>query len=157
MFIFATKLTKTKIMAIIIACGVALSALIIGISEITASTQAAADVRYDFDSDQGRCDYLKKLGWEVEANPVEFMEIQLPSEFDDVYVEYNEIQKSQGMDLKKYRGKRVMKYTYKITNYPTGEKDVYVNMLVYKGKLIAGDICSARLDGFMHGLVDGQN
>lgn len=157
MFIVATKLTKTKVMAIIIACGVALSALIIGISEITASTQTALDVRYDFDTDQGRCDYLKKLGWEVETNPVEFMEIQLPSEFDAVYEEYNEIQKSQGMDLKKIRGKRVMKYTYRVTNYPTGEKDVYANMLIYKGKLVAGDICSARLDGFMHGLVDGQS
>ena len=83
---------------------------------------------------------------------VEFMEVQIPQEFDEVYAKYNEIQTAQGMDLTKYQGKRVMRYTYSIKNYPSGEEGVCANMLVYKNKLIAGDVCSPKLDGFMHGL-----
>ncbi len=99
-----------------------------------------------------RVAFLKQLGWEVDAEPVEFMEVQIPQEFDEVYTKYNEIQTAQGMDLTKYQGKRVMRYTYAIKNYPNGEAGICANMLIYKNKLIAGDVCSPKLDGFMHGL-----
>ena len=34
----------------------------------------------------------------------------------DVYKSYNEIQKAQGMNLEKYRGKIVKRYTFDIVN-----------------------------------------
>ena len=46
-----------------------------------------------------------------------------------------------------------MRYTYKITNYGEGEDTVYANILVYRDKVIGGDICSANVDGFIHGFV----
>ena len=98
-----------------------------------------------------RGEFLTQLGWEVE--PHEFMEVMIPREFDDIYSEYNELQKSQGMDLTKYRGKRAMHYTYKVKNHPSGEDSVVLNLLVYKNKLIGGDVCSTKADGFMHGLA----
>lgn len=101
---------------------------------------------------EARVSFLKQLGWEVEPEPVEFMEVQIPQEFDEVYTKYNEIQLEQGMDLTKYQGKRVMRYTYAIKNYPSGETGICANILIYKNKLIGGDVCSSKLDGFMHGL-----
>ncbi len=101
-------------------------------------------------SEEGvRSELINKLGWEAEVS--EFCEVQIPYEFDEVYKKYNEIQLSQGFDLEKYKGKRVMKYTYDIKNYPN-ESEVSLNMLVYKNKLIAGDVCSKKQGGFMHGL-----
>ena len=95
---------------------------------------------------------LKDLGWEVDETPMEFMEVQIPEEFDEVYSEYNDIQLKQGMDLKKYAGKRAMRYCYQVNNYPSGEKNVVANLLIYKNKLIGGDISSTQMNGFMHGL-----
>jgi hypothetical protein len=55
-------------------------------------------------------------------------------------------------DLSKYSKKTPNRYTYKITNYPSYEGTVYANIIVYKDKVIAGDICSADAKGFMHTL-----
>jgi hypothetical protein len=45
-----------------------------------------------------------------------------------------------------------MRYTYALTNYPDYEGEVYVNILVYRNTVIAGDVCSADINGFVHGL-----
>ena len=99
-----------------------------------------------------RIDYLKTFGWTVKDEPVEIVEVAIPAEFDDVYMGYNELQLSQGFNLEDYKGKRVKRFTYEITNYPTQESDVRVNLLVYNDKVIGGDVSSLKLDGFMHGL-----
>lgn len=62
---------------------------------------------------------------------------------------------SQGLDLSKYKRKDVTRYTYKITNYPDYDGTVYANILVYRGKVIGGDICSADVNGFVRGF-DGK-
>ena len=58
----------------------------------------------------------------------------------------------QGFDLTDYCGKRVKRYTYEITNYPTGERGIQAGLLVYKSTVIGGDVLSAQLGGFIHGL-----
>ncbi|MBR2327726.1 MAG: DUF4830 domain-containing protein [Clostridia bacterium] len=106
-------------------------------------------------TNEDRITFLTGKGWEIVANPVEIREITVPKEFDAVYTEYNNIQKSVGMDLSAYRGKTVKRYSYEVINYPDGdEKHVVANLMVLEGKIIGGDICSTALDGFMHGLTD---
>ena len=51
------------------------------------------------------------------------------------------------------RGKTVMKYSYRITNYEGCDGEVYATLLVYKNRVIGGDVASAALDGFMHGFA----
>ena len=99
-----------------------------------------------------RINFLRQFGWEVESQPVEEVEVTIPAEFDKIYQSYNELQKKQGFDLTKYLKKDVNRYTYKITNYPDYTGDVYANILVYKNKVIGGDVCSADANGFIHGL-----
>ena len=53
---------------------------------------------------------------------------------------------------RKYAGKRAKRYTYEITNYPTGESGIQAGLLVYKSTVIGGDVLSAQLGGFIHGL-----
>ena len=62
---------------------------------------------------------------------------------------YNNIQLHQGLDLTKYSGKEVSRYTYKVTNYPDYSGDVKANIIVYRNRVIGGDICSADVDGFI--------
>lgn len=98
--------------------------------------------------------YISSLGWEVNEEPDEIKEIVIPYEFNDVYKKYNDIQKSQGYDLSKYAGERVKLWSFTVRNYPGFEDKecIKINILVYEGCVIGGDICSVELDGFMHGL-----
>lgn len=98
--------------------------------------------------------FLLSYGWETEEDMVETVYLTLPEEFDAVYREYNALQKKQGFDLERYKGKNIIKNVYKITNYPGFENDETIRANVYTldGKVIGADICSVRLDGFMHGV-----
>ena len=77
----------------------------------------------------------------------------IPKEMDESYDEYLALQKEQGFNLEKYAGKRAKRYTYEIINYPTGEAGVQANLLIYKNTVIAGEVLSPQLDGFLHGLT----
>jgi hypothetical protein len=103
------------------------------------------------ETEADRIAFIKSFGWEIEDEEPEVSEVTIPREFDEVYLNYNLIQKAQGLDLWDYIGCKVKRYTYKISNYPTGEKGVCLTLLVYNGYVIGGDVKSPRIDGFMHG------
>ena len=104
-------------------------------------------------TDEDRVAFLSSFGWQVkEAAPTEEVTFLLPEEFDRVLAGYNEIQKAQGLDLGRYKNKRVTRYTYEITNYEGYEGKVYANLIMYKNKIVAADITSADPYGFVHGL-----
>lgn len=116
------------------------------------TTGKESEISYDkIKTDADRARFLSQFGWEVGATPIESAEITIPDQFDKIFTGYNEIQKRQGLDLAKYKRKKVMRYTYEITNYEGEDGKVYANILVYRNKVIGGDICSARVDGFIHG------
>lgn len=99
--------------------------------------------------------FISCLGWETDETPVEIRQVVIPEQFDEVYTNYNEIQLSQGFDLRKYAGVSVKRWTYTIRNYPdTAPEDdfIRINLLVYDNEIIGGDVCSVKLDGFMHGI-----
>lgn len=95
-------------------------------------------------------EFLLKYGWETEKGTVQTEEVHIPSNFSEVYERYNAIQRKQGYDLTKYKGEKVLKYTFAITNYKDYE-NVEAHVLTYGGKIIGGDICSTELNGFMVG------
>lgn len=103
---------------------------------------------------EDRAAFFGQFGWEISDEPVEVKETVIPEEFDETYTKYNELQKEQNMNLEKYKGSRVKSWSYEILNYPGYEDSPSVirgNLLTCDGKIIAGDICSTELDGFMHG------
>ena len=102
---------------------------------------------------EDRVEYLEAYGWEVNSEPLATQELLIPEEMDESYDEYLALQSEQGFDLKQYAGKRVKRYTYEITNYPTGEQGVQANVLIYKNTVIGGEVLSPQMDGFLHGLA----
>ena len=95
--------------------------------------------------------WLREQGWEVETVPTGQMEVLVPAVFDQIYESYNDIQKAQGFDISRYKGERVMKYTYLVKNYPQEQDGVAANLLVYQGRIIGADLCSLELGGFLKG------
>ena len=105
-------------------------------------------------TEEDRQSLISSLGWEVPSSPEQTDEVTIPKKFDKIYTRYNEIQLSQGLDLKRYRGKNCTRYTYEVLNYPDAkDKEVRINLLVYNGKLIGGDICALGLDGFLRNML----
>ena len=104
-------------------------------------------------SEEDRQTLIGQLGWQAEPKPVETVEVVIPKEFDEIYQNYNTLQKEQGLNLEKHRGKRCTRYTYVVLNHPAADgQGVRINLLVRSNKLIGGDVCSLGLDGFMHTL-----
>ena len=104
-------------------------------------------------TNEDRIAYLESYGWQVAQEPSSVEELLIPDTFDENYTQYLELQSSQGFDLTDYCGKRVKRYTYEISNYPTGESGIQAGLLIYKNTVIGGDVLSPQLGGFIHGLA----
>ena len=98
-------------------------------------------------------EFLRSYGWEVKKKPIEKVEVIIPSEFDDVYNNYNQIQLQAGLNLENYKGKKGIRYTYEVTNYPKEISDtVRANIIIIDNTPVAGDIMTTNINGFMHSL-----
>lgn len=156
MFVFSVKASKAKIA---LCFGVLISIIVVSlfmfnpISNYDTKITQAASLRFNTDANDNAqiIKFLSQFGWKTSDKPIETRDISIPTVFNDTYEKYNQIQKSQGMDLKKYMGKLCKQYVYDITNYEGSEENVRANILVIDGKVIGGDISSTSLDGFMHG------
>lgn len=84
-------------------------------------------------------EFLKLLGYEVETESRISESIIIPSEFNDIYNEYNELQKPLGLNLEWYKGKNAEKVTYKLKN-----SDKYTIILVCEGKIAGGHITNGE-------------
>ncbi len=173
MFVVSAKMDKKKLAAILVCLAVAAVVIVLVVSggcgpsgredaPLPAETSAGAPDRAGLlrvlkrarvDSSEKAAALLSELGWTVDPVPAEVAEVVIPEQFSDVYARYNEIQKAQDMDLSDCRGKTVTRYTFRVTGHPSGEEEVCATLLVLGRKVVGGDVCAARLDGFMHGLL----
>ncbi len=154
MFIYSVKASSLKLTALVLLSLTLVCTLLILIPSYDSVSVFADDgsvVYTGAKSNDGRIEFLKKFGWEVNPEPTETAEVTVPSEFDSVFIGYNELQKLQGLDLSRYKRKTVTRYTYIITNYPDYDGRVFANLLIYRGRVIGGDICTEARDGFIHG------
>jgi hypothetical protein len=161
MFIYSFRASTLKFLALLLLAAGALTALIIFVPayEGGSYSDTAARISYaDIESNEDRIAFLSQFGYKVSAEPIESVELTLPSDFDRVFLGYNELQKAQGLDLSKYKGKTVTRYTYEVIGYPGHEDEkVYANLIIRKDRVIGGDICSADPAGFIHGFEKSGN
>lgn len=159
MVIFTAKLSKGKLISIV-AAAAALLLLIIFLANRPSGKDIAETAGKKLESPESRVEFLASLGYTVSSEPVRTQEVQIPKEFTEVYEQYNAVQKSQGYDLEKFQGKNVMQYVYLVENYPenSGEtaspgEPVYATLLLYKNKLIGGDLSRSGQQGFLRPLT----
>ena len=140
---------KVNIKKVLIVLG-AIAALLIGIIALfggdntTATSATTSPAVSDNDS---RVSFLKGFGWEVTTSPVESSQVRVPTDMTEVFDRYNQLQQAQGYDLSNYAGKKVMRYVYKVTNYPSATDPVYATVLVYKNQIIGGDVTNTASGG----------
>lgn len=155
MFIWSIRASTIKLVAVVGAAAVALGVIVVAAPNYEVKTTAAiaaskSEYRYDkIKTNDDRVSFLKQFGWETDGNVVEEVTMKIPREFDKIMTSYNEIQKRSGLDLSKYRGREVTRYTYVINNYPSYDGRVNANIIVYNGRVIGGDISSSDVSGFI--------
>lgn len=93
--------------------------------------------------------FVRTLGLTVTDDSPVVKSVNIPEVFYDVYENYNILQKKAGYDLSLYKGCEVMIYTYKINPPDKSTDNCVVNLIVYKDRIIGGDVSSVALGGFM--------
>ena len=157
MFIYSFHANTIKFFAVVCLSLTALIALIAFVPNYVTNdeyTAVGVNATYNYEkikSNEDRINFAKQFGWDVDPQALNEQEVQIPKEFDKIFSAYNEIQRRQGLDLSSFKKKSVMRYTYAIKNYPDYDGEVYINILVYRNTVIGGDICSADVNGFVHG------
>ena len=148
MMFMTAKVDMKKIALILGAIAAVIIALILlfGGGEETQTTSVKPVSNND-----ARVGFLTGFGWEVTNSPVESSQVRIPEEASEVFDRYNQLQKSQGYDLTTYAGKNVMRYVYKVNNYPGATEPVYATVLVYKNQVIGGDITNTAASGKVQG------
>ena len=142
MFMTAQVDIKKTLIALAAAVG-----LIIGMIFLFGGSDAAPTAATGMSGNDARVQFLKNFGWEVAQSPVESVQVRIPEKSTAVYDRSNAVQKTQGYDLSQYAGKIVMRYVYKITNFPGATDPVYATLLVYKNEVIGGDVTDTCPNG----------
>lgn len=150
MMVMTAKVDIKKIIVALAAVAGIIIALILLLGGGNSSAPTAAP---SVAGNDGRVLFLENLGWEVSASPVESGQVRIPKEQNQVFTRYNDLQKSAGYDLSQYAEKTVMRYVYKVNNFPGATEPVYATLLVYKDQVIGGDITNTAATGTMQALT----
>lgn len=151
MIILTTKLPKANFTtAVVVATTLCASFLVFALTKPTYEATMASHIS----SQSQRVAYLEEWGWEVEEAPLSTQTLQIPAVLDESYEAYMALQTNQGFpSLAQFQGELVERYTYTITNYPTGEEGMQVNLLLHQGEVIGGEVLSPTVNGILHGLA----
>ena len=151
MIIFTARIPKRRLLAgasAALCCVFAVLAFALTLGG--RAVAASAEVKNVRDNDD-RLAYLNGLGWQTSSQPIATEELLIPEEFDESYTGYLQLQADQGFDLTQYKGRRVKRYTYQLTNYPSQDEPVQISLLIYKNRVVGGQIQSSS-GSFLHGL-----
>ncbi len=137
---------RKKALPLILLCGLVL------LLYFTARGVFQKDTASDLSTAEGREAYLNSLGWEIDRDSESFRTVVVPQQLEGIMAQYNKIQLRQGFDLNAHLGESCKQYCYDVTNYPGSEGKVIVSLYLQDGNVIAGDVHSTAVNGFMHGL-----
>lgn len=132
---------KKKIWIIWVSAGIVLAFLagwmIYAVNRVPSKsyTEGVGEYSLQADSKEQREAFFEQFGYT--AREVVCEEITVPCDSES-FKEYNELQKSQGLDLYPYCGKTAKMYTMQIEQ--TGEDELFGVVIVYKGKVIGAHL-----------------
>ena len=138
---------KVNLKRILMLLGLAAAVLLVLIYLLGGSQETLAPAGEKVPDNDSRVAFLKSFGWEVVNSPKESGQVLIPQETNPVFERYNALQKCQGYDLSKFAGKKVMRYVYTVENYPGATQPVYATLLIFKNKVIGGDITDTAPNG----------
>jgi hypothetical protein len=150
MFIYSVRASTLRFFGVL-AVTVCLLVSIMAFSG-TDSVFAMSNSAYSFSdvsTKEDRLEFLSQFGILAAADSESAESFVIPEALDRVMLAYNEIQKAQGLDLSGYCRKKVQRYTYTVENYKKSGVTVYANVIVYRHRVIGGDVSALGEGGFV--------
>ena len=95
-------------------------------------------------------------GLDVDAATIAADKVKIPRRWDDSFSAFNGVVQQSGMDLARYKGKTVEKWSALLPAASNGETSRYGVLLVYKKKAV-GAYLLEKPSGTVLGLQDAQN
>ena len=155
MFICSVRASTVKFFGIIVlAVAILLSVILLGEESTVYASATGIEIDYGgIKTNEDRIKFIEGFGLKVKEEAVTEESFPMPDNFDRIINGYNEIQKTQGLDISKYKNKRVTHYSYTVENYDSAG-EVRVNLIIYKNRIIAADLSSMTEGGFVLPLTE---
>ena len=154
---FVVTLNKTslkKVGAGALCCALVIFSAFLGRYISTRTVAAAAGVNR-IESAQDIQTWFTGYGLDVDGTSITADKVKIPRKWDDSFSAFNGVVQQSGMDLTRYKGKTVEKWTALIPAASSGETSRYGVLLVYRKKAV-GAYLLEKPSGTVIGLKDAQ-
>ena len=154
---FVVTLNKTslkKVGAGALCCALVIFSAFLGRYISTRTVAAAAGVNR-IESAQDIQTWFTGYGLDVDGTSITADKVKIPRKWDDSFSAFNGVVQQSGMDLIRYKGKTVEKWTALIPAASSGETSRYGVLLVYRKKAV-GAYLLEKPSGTVIGLKDAQ-
>lgn len=157
MFVVTLKKAGLKKVGVgVICCALVVFSAVLGRYISGRSVMAAAAASGNkIESAQDIQTWFTGYGLDVDAATIAADKVKIPRRWDDSFSAFNGVVQQSGMDLARYKGKTVEKWTALIPAASNGDASRYGVLLVYKKKAV-GAYLLERPSGVVVGLKDMQ-
>ena len=155
MFVVTLNQTSLKKVGLGVACcALVVFSAVLGRYISTRTAPAAASVN-KIESAQDIRTWFTGYGLDVDGATITADKVKIPRKWDDSFSAFNGVVQQSGMDLTRYKGKTVEKWTALIPAASRGEASSYGVLLVYRKKAV-GAYLLEKPSGIVTGLKDAQ-
>ena len=154
---FVVTLNKTslkKVGAGALCCALVIFSAFLG-RYISTRSVAVAAASNKIESAQDIQTWFTGYGLDVDGASITADKVKIPRKWDDSFSAFNGVVQQSGMDLARYKGKTVEKWTALIPATSRGDVSSYGVLLVYKKKAV-GAYLLEKPSGTVTGLKDAQ-
>ena len=156
MFVITLSRTSLKKLGLgAMCCALVVCSALLGRYISTRTVAAAAGVNR-IESAQDIQTWFTGYGLEVDGASITADKVKIPRKWDDSFSAFNGVVQQSGMDLARYKGKTVEKWSALLPAASNGETSRYGVLLVYKKKAV-GAYLLEKPSGTVLGLQDAQN
>lgn len=158
MFVVTLKKAGLKKVGVgVICCALVVFSAVLGRYISGRSVMAAAAASGNkIESAQDIQTWFTGYGLDVDAATIAADKVKIPRRWDDSFSAFNGVVQQSGMDLARYKGKTVEKWSALLPAASNGETSRYGVLLVYKKKAV-GAYLLEKPSGTVLGLQDVQN
>ena len=155
MFVVTLNQTSLKKVGLGVACcALVVFSAVLGRYISTRTAPVAASVN-KIESAQDIQTWFTGYGLDVDGATITADKVKIPRKWDDSFSAFNGVVQQSGMDLTRYKGKTVEKWTALIPAASRGEASSYGVLLVYRKKAV-GAYLLEKPSGIVTGLKDAQ-
>ena len=156
MFVVTLKKTNLKKVGLgAMCCALVVFSAVLG-RYISTRTVAVSAANRQIESAQDIQTWFTGYGVDVDGASITADKVKIPRKWDDSFSAFNGVIQQSGMDLARYKGKTVEKWTALIPAASEGDVSRYGVLLVYKKKAV-GAYLLERPSGVVVGMKDLQN